>query len=98
MTEEEWLAGRALLPLLNHVRASKQYRRLRLLTCACARQAGAHMVHELAESAISASERYADGELHRYDLKQAQRKVWPLFSQPGWTPEGRELIRRAAWA
>jgi hypothetical protein len=98
MTEEGWLTGNTLLPLLRYALGTNQYRRLRLLACACARQCGADLVSDSARLAIDASEQYADRLISRYDLKQSQNRVWALFAEPGWTPEGRELIRRAAWA
>jgi hypothetical protein len=98
MTEAEWLTGNILLPLLRIVLGTDQYRRLRLLACACARQCGADLVSDSARLAIDASEQYADRLISRYDLKQSQNRVWALLAEPGWTPAGRELIRRAAWA
>jgi hypothetical protein len=96
-TEAEWLGVNQLSALIHYVLKTDQRRRLRLLSCACLRQSGADLVCDAARLAIEASERYADRQLSREDLERVHGAARAALREPGWTPEGGELIRRAMW-
>jgi hypothetical protein len=61
MTEEEWLAGTDLGALLRWDRVRRSRRKLRLFSCACARQLEPWFQNPRLLKALDASERYADG-------------------------------------
>jgi hypothetical protein len=83
MTEAEWLAGEAPVPMLEHLRGKASDRKLRLFACACVRhiwdllattQSGA-----LGRHAIRVAERYADGLATPDELARAH-------GDSGWVP------------
>jgi len=88
MDEREWLTGADINEMVSHLetqfrmhRTKKGQRRLRLFTCACCRLVFDIMTDERARQAVFLSERYADGEVSKAEMKEAHLRQAKKFGR-----------------
>jgi hypothetical protein len=92
MTEQEWLASDDPQPMLAFLQESKMLtdRKARLVAAACCRRIWADVTDERSRRAVEASELYADGEVSRLRLDEAeveaeQARAWAADSRAMFT-------------
>jgi hypothetical protein len=79
MTEAEWLASTDYGPMMEFLLHKVSARKKRLLACGCCRVLGAVVADERSRAAVTASERFADGQADLAELNragQAAREAW----------------------
>jgi hypothetical protein len=72
MTEQEWLACAHPKPMLDFLRGKASERKMRLFACACCRRIwGLLLLDERTRKAVEVSERFADGQAGKKELRLA---------------------------
>jgi hypothetical protein len=90
LTEAEWVGGTHPYPMLDYLRArthrTPDRRRVRLFSCACAREVWDLLTDDRSRQAIEVAERFADGQATDAEFVAAARAAtaaaWPLRKSP----------------
>lgn len=78
MTEQEWIEGDELRPMLEFIRPRTSERKLRLFACACASQLR-HLLFDLRSVlALETAERCADGLASETELRGAEKAAFEI--------------------
>src|SRR4051812_9858009 len=75
VTETQWLRATDVEGLLRLVRERRTTRKLRLFACACCRRIW-RLLPPVAQQAVVAAERYADGLVKDAERQDAYRALW----------------------